>query len=65
MICLGIVVNFHESKSTRFTAESVSHYIHAVDGYAGLFEECLYVAFSGGVWQIAYEKFHFELLNCY
>lgn len=65
MIGLAIVMNFNKAKSAGFSAKTVPHHIHAVDGYAGLFKKRLYIGFYRGIRQIPNEKFHCTLLNDY
>jgi hypothetical protein len=54
---IGIVSDFHEPKTARFTGEAVPHNIDAVHGDTGLLEESFQVLLSGPIGQIPYEKF--------
>jgi hypothetical protein len=60
----GIVINFHEPKTTSLSRETIAHDSHGINRHAILGKEILDISLICGVREVSHEKFlHFTLLT--
>jgi hypothetical protein len=60
----GIVIDFHEPKTTSLSSKAIAHDSHRINRHAILGKEILYIGLICGVREVSHEKFlHFTLLT--